>query len=55
MITWAVIFFVIAIVAGLLGFTGIVGAATNMAWVIAVFGLALAIMFAIRGSVPRGQ
>ena len=49
MIGWAVTFFIIAIIAGLLGFTGIAGAAVNIAWILFVVGLILAIIFAFAG------
>lgn len=49
MIGWAVTFFIIAIVAAVLGFSGIAGAATNVAWILFVVGLALAIFFMVRG------
>ena len=49
MISWAVTFLIVAIIAGLLGFSGIAGAATNIAWILFVVGLVLAIVFAIRG------
>jgi len=34
MIYWAAVFLVIAIVAGLFGFSGIAGTATNIAWIL---------------------
>lgn len=49
MISWAVTFLIIAIVAALLGFSGIAGAATNIAWVFFVVGLIAALVFFIRG------
>jgi uncharacterized membrane protein YtjA (UPF0391 family) len=49
MIGWAVTFLVVAIVAAVLGFTGIAGVATNIAWILFVVGLILAIVFAIFG------
>lgn len=53
MIGWAVTFFIIAIVAAVLGFSGIAGAATNIAWILFVVGLVLAVIFAITGRRPR--
>ena len=50
MISWAVTFFVIALIAAVLGFTGIAGAAVNMAWILAVIGIILALVFAVSGS-----
>lgn len=49
MINLAVTFLIIAIVAALLGFSGIAGAASSMAWVLFVVGLLLAIVFALTG------
>ncbi|MGB5809519.1 MAG: DUF1328 domain-containing protein [Polyangiales bacterium] len=53
MIGWAVTFFIVAIIASVLGFTGIAGAATNIAWILAVVGLVLAVFFMISGRKPR--
>jgi uncharacterized membrane protein YtjA (UPF0391 family) len=49
MIQWALIFLVVAIIAGLLGFSGIAGAATNIAWVLFLVGLVLAVIFFFKG------
>lgn len=49
MIGWALVFFILAIVAGVLGFTGIAGAAVNIAWILFVVGIILAIVFALLG------
>lgn len=53
MIGWAVTFLIPAIVAGLLGFSGIAGVATNIAWILFVVGLVLAVIFAITGRRAR--
>jgi len=53
MINWAITFLVIAIVAAIFGFSGIAGAATNIAWILFVVGLVLAVIFAITGRRPR--
>lgn len=53
MISWALTFFIIAIVAALFGFSGIAGAATNVAWVLFVVGLIAALIFAVRGRASR--
>lgn len=53
MIGWAVTFLIIAIIAGLLGFTGIAGTAVNIAWILFVVGLILAIVFFVMGRRPR--
>src|SRR4029453_6701938 len=52
MFSWAVVFFIIAIVAGLFGFVGIAGTATHIAWVLFVIGLILAIVFMVLGRRP---
>lgn len=52
MFNWAIIFFVIALIAAVLGFTGIAGAATNIAWILFVVGLVLAVIFAFTGRKP---
>ena len=52
MIGWAVTFLVVALIAAVLGFSGIAGVATNIAWVLFVIGLILAIVFAIAGRRP---
>jgi len=49
MIGYAVTFLVIALIAAVLGFSGIAGVATNIAWILFVVGLILAIVFALRG------
>lgn len=49
MFNWAFIFLVVAIVAAVLGFSGIAGAATNIAWILFVVGLIVAAVFFIRG------
>ena len=51
MIGWALTFLIVAIVAGVLGFTGIAGAATNIAWILFVVGLIVAAVMFIRGRV----
>jgi uncharacterized membrane protein YtjA (UPF0391 family) len=52
MLSWAVTFFIIALVAAVLGFTGIAGTAINIAWALAVIGIILAIVFMIAGRRP---
>ena len=47
MLSWAVTFFVIALIAAVLGFSGIAGTAVNIAWILAVIGIILAIVFAV--------
>lgn len=52
MLSWAVIFFIIALIAAVLGFTGIAGTAVNIAWILAVIGIVLAIVFFAMGRRP---
>lgn len=52
MIGWAVTFFVIALIAAVLGFSGIAGTAVNIAWALAVIGVILAVIFAVMGRRP---
>lgn len=52
MFSWALMFLVIALIAALFGFTGIAGTATNIAWILFVVGIVLAIVFAIAGRKP---
>ena len=53
MISWAVTFLVIALGASILGFTGIAGTAVNLAWICAIVGVILAIVFGLMGSGRR--
>ncbi|GAB1400309.1 DUF1328 domain-containing protein [Aminivibrio sp.] len=53
MIGWAATFIIIALIAGVLGFTGIAGTAVNIAWILFVVGLVLAVVFFIMGRRPR--
>ncbi len=52
MISWAVTFFIIAIIAAVLGFSGIAGTAVNIAWILAVVGIVLALVFGVVGRRP---
>jgi uncharacterized membrane protein YtjA (UPF0391 family) len=52
MLNWAVIFLVIAVVAAIFGFSGIAGAAANIAWILAVIGIILAVAFFVMGRRP---
>lgn len=52
MISWAVTFLLVAIAAAVLGLTGIAGVATSIAWILAVVGLVLAVIFSIVGRRP---
>jgi uncharacterized membrane protein YtjA (UPF0391 family) len=52
MIAWAATFLLLALVAAALGFSGIAGVATQIAWLLFVVGLALAVIFAVKGRRP---
>ena len=52
MIIWAATFFILALIAGICGFTGIAGAAVNIAWILFVVGLILAVIFVLVGRRP---
>jgi len=52
MISWAVTFLVIAIIAAVLGFSGIAGTAVNIAWALAVIGIIVALVFMVMGRRP---
>jgi uncharacterized membrane protein YtjA (UPF0391 family) len=49
MIYWAAVFLIIALVAAVLGFTGIAGTAVNIAWILFVVGLIVAVIFFVLG------
>src|SRR5690606_33841103 len=49
MLSYAVIFLVIALIAGVLGFSGIAGAASNIAWILFLVFLVLAAISFFRG------
>jgi uncharacterized membrane protein YtjA (UPF0391 family) len=53
MIGWALTFLIVAIVAGALGFSGIAGTATQIAWILFVVGLVVALIFFVMGRRPR--
>jgi len=52
MLSWAVTFFIIAIIAAVLGFSGIAGTAVNIAWILAFLGIILALVFMVMGRRP---
>ncbi|MEZ5582548.1 MAG: DUF1328 family protein [Candidatus Competibacteraceae bacterium] len=52
MFNLAIIFLIIAIVAALFGLGGIAGVATNIAWILFVVGLILAVVFFFMGRRP---
>ena len=52
MLGLAAAFLVLAIIAAVLGFTGIAGMSMNIAWILFVVGLVLAVVFALVGRRP---
>lgn len=52
MISWAITFLVIALIAAVLGFSGIAGTAIHIAWILVVVGVVLAIVFMLMGRRP---
>ncbi|MBL38528.1 MAG: DUF1328 domain-containing protein [Xanthomonadales bacterium] len=52
MLGWALTFLIVGLIAGALGLSGIAGAATNIAWILFVIGLVLALIFFISGRRP---
>ena len=47
----AITFLIIAIIAAALGFSGVAGAATNIAWILAVAGLIIAAVLFLKRNV----
>ncbi len=52
MIGWALTFLIVALIAGVLGLGGVAVIATEIAWILFVVGLILAVIFAILGRRP---
>ena len=52
MIGWAATFLIIAIIAGIFGLSGVAGMAANIAWILFVVGLIIALVFALVGRRP---
>lgn len=53
MLQWALVFFIVALVAAALGFGGMAAAATGIAQILFFVFLALFLLFLIGGIVPR--
>jgi uncharacterized membrane protein YtjA (UPF0391 family) len=53
MIGWAATFLIIALIAGVFGFSGIAGTSANIAWILFVVGLILAVVMFLTGRRPR--
>ncbi len=49
MVSWAAVFLVIALVAALMGFTGIAGMSMNIAWILFIVGMVFAIVLFAMG------
>jgi uncharacterized membrane protein YtjA (UPF0391 family) len=49
MISAAITFFIIALIAAFLGFSGIAGTAVHIAWILAMVGIVLAVIFGLLG------
>ena len=54
MLHWALVFFVIAIIASVLGFRGIAGMTAEIGWVFAVIAIVLLVVGLVSGVVARG-
>ena len=52
MFGWAIAFLIVGLIAGVLGLSGIAGVATNIAWILFVVGLVLAVVFFVAGRRP---
>lgn len=52
MLYWALVFLVVALIAGALGFSGIAGTSSSIAWILFVVGLIVALVFFLRGRRP---
>ena len=52
MIYWAAVVLVIALVAAFLGFSGVAGLSMNIAWILFIVGLILAVVFFVMGRRP---
>lgn len=53
MFYWAAVFAVIALIAGVLGVGGIAGLSANIAWMLVVVGVILAVIFGVMGRRPK--
>jgi uncharacterized membrane protein YtjA (UPF0391 family) len=54
MIHWALIFFVIALVAALLGFRGVAGLSAEIGYLFVVVAVIFLVIFMVSGGIPRG-
>lgn len=49
MFGWAITFLIVALIAAVLGFSGIAGTAVNIAWILFVVGLIIAVVLFVMG------
>ena len=52
MLSWALTFLIIGLIAALLGVAGVAAVSTQVGWILFVFGLILLIVHSVRGRVP---
>jgi uncharacterized membrane protein YtjA (UPF0391 family) len=52
MLYWAAVFLIIGLVAAVLGFSGVAGMSMNIAWILFIVGLILAVVFFVLGRRP---
>lgn len=55
MFNWALMFFVIALIAAALGFGGVAGLSSNIGWLFAVVGVILLIVAMFGGAATGGR
>jgi uncharacterized membrane protein YtjA (UPF0391 family) len=53
MLNWALTFFVIALIAAVLGFSGVAGMSANIGWLLAVLGVIVLVVGLIGNNVGR--
>ena len=53
MLSWAVTFLIIGLIAAVFGFSGLAGTAVHIAWILAVIGIVIALVFFVMGRRPR--
>jgi len=53
MLNWALTFFVIALIAAVLGFSGVAGMSANIGWLLAVLGVIVLVIGLIGSNVGR--
>ena len=53
MLNWALIFFVVAIIAALLGFRGVAGLSAEIGWLFAVLAVILLVVAILAGRAPH--